>query len=116
MNETVTTEVNLDAPPEEAWEYIVDPAWLGDDGCIIAEPGAEGEVVEDGELRVLVVEEVERPERFVFRWATFDEPPSRVEIEIIEFDGGSRVIITETPLEPIQMRADASATLVGTCR
>ena len=89
---------------------------LGDRCSRVCVLDREGEVVEDGELRVLVVEEVERPERFVFRWATFDEPPSRVEIEIIEFDGGSRVIITETPLEPIQMRADASATLVGTCR
>jgi uncharacterized protein YndB with AHSA1/START domain len=101
MNETVTTEVELDIPPEEAWEHIIDPSWLGDEGRIIAEPGAEGEVIEDGELRVLVVEEVAEPDRFAFRWATFNEPPSRVEIEIIESDGGSRVIITETPLVPM---------------
>jgi hypothetical protein len=41
MNETVTTEVELDVPPDEAWEHIIDPFWLGDEGRIIAEPGAE---------------------------------------------------------------------------
>jgi hypothetical protein len=60
-------------------------------------------VIEDGELRVLVVEEVDEPDRFAFRWATFNDPPSRVEIDIIESDGGSRVIITETPLAPMAM-------------
>jgi uncharacterized protein YndB with AHSA1/START domain len=101
MSDTVITEVELDLPPDEAWEHIIDPSWLGDEGRIIAEPGAEGEVIEDGELRVLVVEEVDAPDRFAFRWATFNEPPSRVEIDIVESDGGSRVVITETPLVPI---------------
>jgi uncharacterized protein YndB with AHSA1/START domain len=103
MNEAVTTEVQLDVPPEQAWEHIIDPSWLGDDGRIVAEPGVEGEVIEDGEVRVLVVEEVERPGRFAFRWSTFTDAPSRVEIDVIESDGGSRVTITETPLVPMTM-------------
>jgi uncharacterized protein YndB with AHSA1/START domain len=101
MSDSIVTEVELDLPPDEAWEHIIDPAWLGDDGHICAVPGGEGEVVDDGQLHVVVVEEVERPDRFAFRWATFDDPPSRVEIDIIESDGGSRVVITETPLVPI---------------
>jgi uncharacterized protein YndB with AHSA1/START domain len=109
MSDSIVTEVELDLPPNEAWEHIVDPAWLGDDGHICAVPGGEGEIVDDGPLHVVVVEEVERPDRFAFRWATFDEPPSRVEIDIIESDGGSRVVITETPLMPIALQQSSSA-------
>lgn len=121
MNETVTTEVELDVPPNEAWEHVVDPSWLGHEGTIIAEPGAEGEVVEDGDLRVVVVEEVDRPGRFTFRWSSFDDPPSRVEIEIIESERGSRVIITETPLVPMIMRgkpapAEQRPALAASCQ
>jgi uncharacterized protein YndB with AHSA1/START domain len=108
MNESIVTEVELDLPPDEAWEHIIDPAWLGDNGHICAVPGGEGEVLDDGLLHVVVVEEVERPDRFAFRWATFDEPPSRVEIDIIESDGGSRVVITETPLMPIALQRSST--------
>jgi uncharacterized protein YndB with AHSA1/START domain len=111
MSDSIVTEVELDLPPDEAWEHIIDPAWLGDDGHISAVPGGEGEVIDDGQLHVVVVEEVERPDRFAFRWATFDEPPSRVEIDIVESDGGSRVVITETPLMPMARQQSSTGWL-----
>ena len=82
MTDTVEREVDLPCAPDEAWEYIIDSAWLGDDGDMVAVPGAEGKVIDDGDERFLLVEEVEPAKRLVFRWASFGDPPSRVEIEL----------------------------------
>jgi uncharacterized protein YndB with AHSA1/START domain len=113
MNETVTTEVELDVSAEQAWERITDPAWLGERGDIPTDVGAEGEVVEEGELRVLVVEEARPPGRFVFRWASFDDAPSRVEITVVEQDGRSRVTIAESPLTPMTPQMSAARTHIA---
>ncbi len=104
MTDTVQREIDLPCAPDEAWEYIIDPAWLGEDGNLEAVPGAEGKVIDDGEERFLLVEEVEPAQRLVFRWASFGDPPSRVEIELAPFDTGTRIKITEMP---INVRAQA---------
>ena len=65
---------------------------------IEAVPGAEGKVIDDGEDRFLLVEEVEAARRLVFRWASFGDPPSRVEIELAPFGAGTRIKITEMPI------------------
>lgn len=98
MTDTVERAVELPCPPNEAWEYIIDSAWLGDDGNMEAVPGAEGEVIDDGEDRFLLVEEVEPARRLVFRWASFGDPPSRVEIELTPLDEGTKIRITEMPI------------------
>jgi uncharacterized protein YndB with AHSA1/START domain len=98
MTETVEREVDLPCAPDEAWEYIIDSAWLGDDGEMEVVPGAEGKVIDDGEERFLLIEEVEPAERLVFRWASFGDPPSRVEIELKPLDEGTKIKITEMPI------------------
>jgi uncharacterized protein YndB with AHSA1/START domain len=98
MTDTVQREIDLPCAPNEAWEYIIDPAWLGDNGNLEAVPGAEGEVIDDGKDRFLLVEEVEPAKRLVFRWASFDDPPSRVEIELTHLDEGTKIKITEMPI------------------
>jgi uncharacterized protein YndB with AHSA1/START domain len=98
MSDTVEREVDLPCTPNEAWEYIIDPAWLGDDGDLEAVPGADGKVIDDGEERFLFVEAVEPAKRLVFRWASFGDPPTRVEIELAPIDAGTRIKITEMPI------------------
>jgi len=104
MTDTVEREVDLPCAPDEAWEYIIDPAWLGDDGAMEAVPGAEGKVIDDGEERFLLVEEVVSSKRLVFRWASFGDPPSRVEIELTPHNEGTKIKITEMP---VNVRAQA---------
>jgi uncharacterized protein YndB with AHSA1/START domain len=89
---------------QSTFQNILDPAWLGDDGNLEAVPGPEGNVVDDGEERFLLVEEVEPAARLVFRWASFGDPPSRVEIQLTPLDEGTRIKITEMP---INVRAQA---------
>jgi uncharacterized protein YndB with AHSA1/START domain len=98
MTNTVEREVDLPCAPDQAWECIIDPAWLGDDGILDAVAGAEGKVIDDGEERFLLVEEVEPAKRLVFRWASFGDPPSRVEIELTPLDEGTKIRITEMPI------------------
>jgi uncharacterized protein YndB with AHSA1/START domain len=99
MTDILHREIELACTPSEAWESIVDPSWLGDEGEWDATPGGEGWVSTDGETRYLVTEEVEEGQRLVYRWATFQDPPSRVEIELEPLPYGTRITVTETPLE-----------------
>ncbi len=75
----VTREIVLEAPVEEVWDAVADPArvdeWFS----------------EDGEERDLVVEEVEAGRRVAYTWEE-----GRVAIELEEVDGRTRVLVTET--------------------
>ena len=75
----VTREVVLEAPLDEVWEALTDPAqvdeWFS----------------EDGEERQLVVEEVETGRRVAYTWEE-----GAVAIELEEVGHGTRVVVTET--------------------
>ena len=75
----VTREVVLEAPLDEVWEALTDPARLDE------------WFSEDGEERELVVEEVEQRRRVDYTW---DE--GHVAIELEQVDEGIRVHVTET--------------------
>ncbi len=42
MTDTVHRELDLPCSPSEAWEHVIDPSWLGDDGEVPTVPGADG--------------------------------------------------------------------------
>ena len=75
----VTREVVLEAPLDEVWDALTDPAQL------------EEWFSEDGEERELVVEEVETGRRVAYTWEE-----GRVAIELEEVDAGTRVVVVET--------------------
>jgi uncharacterized protein YndB with AHSA1/START domain len=87
----VTRSVDVDAGADAVWEAIADPerraAWLDDD---------------DAAGRAVRVDEVDDGRRLVWTWwrPDGDEPDaSTVEIAVRPLlDGGTRVVITETPL------------------
>ena len=106
MKDIVHRELEVPCSVEEAWSHVTDPSWLGDDGEVDAVVGTEGWVTSDGHTRYIVVEEVDDAHRFVYRWASFRDEPSRVEIELESVPAGTRIVISETPLQ-----AKASATL-----
>jgi uncharacterized protein YndB with AHSA1/START domain len=98
MSESTRQEVVIEGELDRVWQEVIDPSWLGSDGALDPTPGAEGHVIDEGQLRVLVVEEVVPAERLVFRWASFEESPSRVEIDVVPCGTGTRVTVTETPI------------------
>ena len=93
----ITRELVLDAPPDEVWEALTDPErlaeWFANEVELDPRPGGRGVFRwENGEIREAVVEEVERPSRFGFRWA--DEGDVAFELE--EVDEGTKVVVRET--------------------
>jgi uncharacterized protein YndB with AHSA1/START domain len=75
----VTREVVLEAPLEEVWEALTEPAQV------------EEWFSEDGEERELTIVEVETGRRVAYTW-----DDGNVAIELEEIDGGTRVVVTET--------------------
>jgi hypothetical protein len=99
MKDILHRTVELPCPVEETWDIVLDPSWLGDEGEVNAEEGGEGWVREGDETRWMLVEEVVEGERFTYRWASFIDAPSRVEITLSPTDEGTRVDIVESPLQ-----------------
>ncbi len=108
MTDIVQKVAELPCSPSEAWEQIVDPSWLGAEGEMPSSPGDEGWVNDGDVTRYVIAEEVVPEERYVFRWATFVEPPSRVTIELTPTSEGTHISISESPLH---VRAQASLAL-----
>ena len=103
-------EQTIEAPPDDVWGFMVDPAalsvWFGADAWL--EPETDGRVsfrFADGSVRRGVVEQVERSRRLTWRWrehrgAGFSleiGDASRVTIELEPVADGTLVRITETP-------------------
>lgn len=72
MSDALERVMDFDVAAEELWQAITEPAelasWLGDEVSIDVRPGGLGRVVDDGEERHLVVEEVEVGHRLSFTW------------------------------------------------
>jgi uncharacterized protein YndB with AHSA1/START domain len=79
---SATREIEIEATPEEVWEALADEerraVWLD-------EPG-----------RTIWIAETDEPRRLVWHWSDGFEQPTRVEIDVIEIPGGSRVYVTES--------------------
>src|ERR1039457_7707462 len=99
MTDTVHRELELPCSPREAWEHVIDPSGLGDDGELPTTPGSDGWISDGDEVRYLIVEEVDEENRLVYRWATFAQEPSRVEIELTPTPDGTRISASESPIE-----------------
>jgi uncharacterized protein YndB with AHSA1/START domain len=102
MDKAVERELVVPETPEEVWHSLAEPTWLGEDASIELEPAGE---VRAGE-RSGFVEEADEPRRLVFWWsAPDDEESSRVELDLDEVEGGTRVRVTESrPLEILTLR------------
>jgi len=107
---TVRREIVLPVERERAWELLTEPAelreWLADEVELEPEEGAPVRAVwiASGEEREGVVEEVEERRRLRFRWD--DDAtgiPSRVEWTLDDAPGGTRVVVEERPLVPLEV-------------
>jgi uncharacterized protein YndB with AHSA1/START domain len=112
-------EQTIEAPADDVWRFMVDPAalsaWFGADAWL--EPEAGGRVrfrFTDGSVRRGAVEEAEPGRRLTWRWreqrgtgfGSAIGEPSTVTIELEPVEDGTRVRITETP---VVARAEARA-------
>lgn len=112
----ITRTVELDAPAEDVWRALTDPEllgdWLGQEVELDVRPGGAGLIVEpDGAVRRARVEEVEPARRLALRWwpEDGDGPESTVELDLEPTEDGTRLVVTETLVEP----AAASAGVVS---
>ena len=107
---TVRREIVLPVERERAWELLTEPCelreWLADDVELEPEAGAPLRAAwASGEERAGVVEEVEAERRLRFRWDDGETGiPSRVEWTLDDAPGGTRVVVEERPLVPLELR------------
>jgi uncharacterized protein YndB with AHSA1/START domain len=114
--DTIEREVLIDAPVDRVWELVTEAEhlgrWFGDAGADVdLRPGGAMELrwSEHGASRGLV-ETVERPRLFAFRWAPFKDPggvePSddnstRVEFTLSEEGDGTRLRVVESGFDAL---------------
>lgn len=92
MEPVVERELLLPASPEEVWESLAEPGWLGEDAHVDLRPAGE---VCAGERRGFV-EWADAPRSLAFWWSEGGEESTRVEITLEEASGGTRVSVTES--------------------
>ena len=101
----ITRSVELDAPVDDVWRALTEPAlladWLDSAVDLDVRPGGEGAIVEaDGAVRRARVDAVEPARRLSLRWWPEDGtgPASMVELDLEATPRGTRVVVTETLL------------------
>lgn len=108
MNDVIEQEVRIEAPIERVWQVITDPAyvarWFGSSAEIDLRPGGPLRFGWDGHaLFHGVVERVDPPRQFAYRWVHDAGVPiggesveTRVSFSLSEVDGGTLVRLVES--------------------
>jgi uncharacterized protein YndB with AHSA1/START domain len=92
VEHVVERELVVPEEPEQVWKSLSEPEWLGEDASIELEPA--GEVRAGG--RTGFVEEADEPRRLTFWWAAEGEESTRVELELLPDDHGTRIRVVES--------------------
>jgi uncharacterized protein YndB with AHSA1/START domain len=87
---TVDREILIDAPAEVVWRTITEPGqmsqWFADQVDLVVEPGARGYMQFGDQGGPVVVEAVDPPNRFSFRWNyPVGEEPTTGNSVLVEF-------------------------------
>lgn len=115
-----TSRTELPATPAEVWEALTSPTgveqWLGEGSELLPVEGAALDVadVETGIRKHGRVDDVEPGRRLGYVWwpADGDDPgtaATRVAIELVPHEGGTTLVVTETPHQPGRASASTSA-------
>jgi uncharacterized protein YndB with AHSA1/START domain len=118
----VQRSLDVDAPPAEVWQMIVDPAelatWLATDVELVVAPGGRGRLTDDaGVVRHAVVESVDPGRRLVLRWWADGDGPdaaSVVTMAVAPRGDGARLVVTEQLAIPRPAAVGARASLQAT--
>jgi len=92
MEPAVERELVLPASPEEVWESLAEPEWLGAGAHVELRPAGE---VRAGS-RTGFVEWADAPRGLAFWWSEEGEEATRVEIGLEEVEEGTRVSVIES--------------------
>jgi uncharacterized protein YndB with AHSA1/START domain len=109
---TITRTVHIGAHRSAVWAAITQPEliseWFGDRAELDLRPGGVGSLGWDAHGTVrLVVEEVDEPNAFAFRWARdFDVDPTPGASTLVRFtlsdrDGGTELTVVESGWEDV---------------
>jgi uncharacterized protein YndB with AHSA1/START domain len=88
----IERELVVPEEPEQVWETLSEPEWLGEDASIDLRPNGD---VRAGD-RTGFVEEADAPRRLTFWWCTEGEESTRVELELLPDADGTRVRVVES--------------------
>src|SRR5437867_13436771 len=112
----VERETVLPAPIDEVWAAVTEPehlsVWLGVEVELERRPGGRGTARRyDGATRRIVVEVVDEPRRFAFRWWPFEHGrcpgmSTRVEFTLDPERDGTRVRVVEQGLPEPMARSE----------
>jgi uncharacterized protein YndB with AHSA1/START domain len=109
-DQTIAREIVINAPPEVVWQTITEPdrisQWFADRVDVEIRVGEAGDLVFDNELSggesvvSIVVDVLERPQRFAFRWGHGVGVSTLVEFTL-EAEGPERTLlrVVETGLD-----------------
>ncbi len=109
----IRREIDLDADLARVWHALTDreelSGWLGGPVELEMCPGGNGTIVDDeGTLRHALIGDVDPERRLSLRWWPEDGAVSEVTFELCPTESGTRLVVTETPLEPTATTAQAS--------
>jgi uncharacterized protein YndB with AHSA1/START domain len=120
--DSIEREVILPVPPARVWTALTQPdqlsAWFGTQATIDLRPGGEIILTWDGSTGPCgthrgVIETVEPPKRFAFRWQSGpdDVPMTRVEFTLETHPEGTRLRLVESGFAslPPDLRGDLHA-------
>ena len=92
MEPAVERELVLPASPEEVWESLAEPEWLGAGAHVELRPAGD---VRAGS-RTGFVEWADAPRGLAFWWSEEGEEATRVEIGLEEVEEGTRLTVIES--------------------
>jgi uncharacterized protein YndB with AHSA1/START domain len=109
----VRREIQLDAGLEQVWAALTDPdelaSWMGGPVDLDVRPGGTGCFTDDdGTQRRALVRDVDPEHRLCIRWWPEDGAISEVTFELCPTEAGTRLVVTETPLEPTTAQASVA--------
>jgi uncharacterized protein YndB with AHSA1/START domain len=112
LTPSICRETVFPASPTDVWRALTDAAalaeWFANEVELEARPGGTGIFRwHDGSERRATVELVDRERAFGFSWHDEQGRMTRVRLTLDEADEGTRLTVTETPVEP------RAAALVG---
>ena len=113
----VRREIELEAAPADVWDALTRPElleqWFEAEVELDPRPGGTGRFIgSDGEQRHARVDQVDEGRRLAFTWWSDDggdQAASTVEFVLTPTQGGTRMVVTESPLT-----ARACAATTGT--
>ncbi|HTN78184.1 MAG TPA: SRPBCC domain-containing protein [Acidimicrobiales bacterium] len=109
----IRREIELDADLARVWHALTDrdelSGWLGNAVDLDMCPGGNGTIVDDeGTLRHALIGEFDPERRLSLRWWPEAGAVSEVTFELCPTDEGTRLVVTETPLEPASAQASVA--------